>query len=68
MWGGFGFGGLDGENWGLELHGGWGKEILCNRVLLGMIGKSLLSITVKGVGFSVVNTCHVPHMFCDLGQ
>ena len=43
----------------------WGKEILCNCVLGG---KSLLSIAVKGAGFAVVNTRHVPHMFYDLGQ
>ncbi len=42
----------------------WGKEILRNRTLGG---KSLLSIAVKGARFSVVNTRHVPHMFCDLG-
>ncbi len=56
------------RNWGLEMNGGWGKEILRNRVSLGMIGKSLLSIAAKGAGFAVVNTRHVPHMFCDLGQ
>ena len=66
--GGRGFGVLDGENWGLEMNGGWGKEILCNRVSLGMIGKSLLSIAVEGAGFAVVHTRHVPHMFYDLGQ
>ena len=48
--------------------GFWGKEILYNRVSLRMIGKSLLSITVKGARFAVVNTRHVPHMFYDLGQ
>ena len=59
---------LGGEGLVLEMNGGWGKEILCNRVSLGMIGKSLLSIAVKGAGFAVVNTRHVPHMFYDLGQ
>ncbi len=68
MWGGCGFGVLDGENWGLEMNGGWGKEILCNRVSLGMIGKSLFCIAMKGAGFAVVNTRHVPHMFYGLGQ
>ncbi len=48
--------------------GFWGEAILCNRVSFGMIGKSLLSIAVKGAGFAIVLTRHVPHMFCDLGQ
>ncbi len=58
----------NGEALALGMQGFWGKEILCNRVLLGRIGKSLFSITVKGARFAVVNTRHVPHMFCDLGQ
>jgi len=45
-----------------------GKEILCNRVSLGMIGKNLFCIAVEGAGFSVVNIRHVPHMFYGLGQ
>ena len=57
-----------GASLGRKMQGIWGKEILCNWVLLGMIGKSLLSITVKGAGFALVNTCHVPHMFYDLGH
>ena len=34
------------------MQGVWGKEILCNRVSLGMIGKSLFCIAVEGAGFS----------------
>ncbi len=57
---------LDGEVFGCrKMKRVWGKEILRNRALGG---KSLLSIAVKGAGFAVVNTRHVPHMFYDLGQ
>jgi len=51
-----------------KMQGFCGKEILCYGVLLGVIGKSLFCIAVKGAGLAVVNTRHVPHMFYDLGQ
>ena len=61
------------RNWVLDgavfrcrtMQRGWGKEFLRNRTLGG---KNLLSIAVKGARFAVVNTRHVPHMFCDLGH
>ena len=75
MWGGRGvgvgwmrFGCWVDAVWVLEMQEFCGKRILCNWVLLGMIGKSLFCIAVKGAGFALVNTRHVPHMFYDLGQ
>ncbi len=52
-----------GKCWGFG-----GRKFCVIGCWVGMIGKRLLSIAVKGTGFAIVLTRHVPHMFCDLGQ